>query len=219
MAPASASSTTASPTSYLPAGEAVEASPESLSWRLEEWKRTLPQRPAGGSLIAYPWDLVERNPNALRQDFLDWDNRHERGPVPAGVAVVGPAEQVPHRPGGPRRAAGGAGRDERPGADRPRRRRAGVQPAGGAVLRRPGKPRHGGEITRRQRSARTAASAARSRPVDPARLTPTRRTTASSAIPTSASGSTSAPARRSATCATTTARSPSASAAGPSTAA
>ena len=77
-----------------PEGETADAAPEGLSWRLEEWKRTLPHRPAGGSLIAYPWDLVEHNPEALRQDFLDWNAGHEPAPVPAGVVVVGPAEQV-----------------------------------------------------------------------------------------------------------------------------
>ena len=38
-------------------------------------------RPAA-SLIAYPWDLVERNGEALRQDFLDWDSQARTSPGP-----------------------------------------------------------------------------------------------------------------------------------------
>jgi len=77
-----------------PAGETVDAHLESLSWRLTEWKQTLPRRSAGGSLIAYPWDLVERNGDALGQDYSDWNIGRERAPLPAGATIVGPAEQV-----------------------------------------------------------------------------------------------------------------------------
>ena len=61
---------------------------------LNEWERTLPRRPAGGSLIAYPWHLVERNGEALGQDFLDWNSRRERANIPTGVTVLGPADSV-----------------------------------------------------------------------------------------------------------------------------
>ena len=77
----------------LPEG-AGDASPEALSWRLEGWKRTLPCRPAGGALIAHPWDLVERNGEALDQDFLHWSTTREAAPIPAGVAVLGPPHRV-----------------------------------------------------------------------------------------------------------------------------
>ena len=77
----------------LPDG-AADVSSETLPWRLEEWKRTLPHRDAGGAWIAYPWDLVEHDADALRQDFVHWNATRESAPIPAGVAVVGPAEQV-----------------------------------------------------------------------------------------------------------------------------
>lgn len=83
----------------LPDGGEAEASLEALSWRLEDWKRTMPQRTAGGALIAYPWDLVERNSDALRQDYLDWRARREPAPISAGVVVVGSADQVRIDPG------------------------------------------------------------------------------------------------------------------------
>jgi UDP-N-acetylglucosamine diphosphorylase / glucose-1-phosphate thymidylyltransferase / UDP-N-acetylgalactosamine diphosphorylase / glucosamine-1-phosphate N-acetyltransferase / galactosamine-1-phosphate N-acetyltransferase len=77
-----------------PDAERIDASLESLPWRLEEWRRTLPRRPAGGSLIAYPWHLIERNGEAITQDYADWKAGREPAPLPAGVAVVGPPEQV-----------------------------------------------------------------------------------------------------------------------------
>jgi len=49
---------------------------------------------AGGSLIAYPWDLVERNGEALGQDYSDWKPGREWAPLPAGAIIVGPADQV-----------------------------------------------------------------------------------------------------------------------------
>ena len=77
-----------------PDGEPLDLPLETLSWRLNEWERTLPRRPAGGSLIAYPWHLVERNGEALGQDFLDWNSRRERANIPTGVTVLGPADGV-----------------------------------------------------------------------------------------------------------------------------
>src|SRR6516165_2677188 len=36
---------------------------------LEVCRRTLPNQPAGGRMIAYPWDLVDRNADEIRRDF------------------------------------------------------------------------------------------------------------------------------------------------------
>jgi len=77
-----------------PDGERIDANLDTLPWRLEEWKRALPRRPAGGSLIAYPWHLVERNGEAIAQDYADWKSGREPAPSPAGVPIVGPPEQV-----------------------------------------------------------------------------------------------------------------------------
>jgi UDP-N-acetylglucosamine diphosphorylase/glucosamine-1-phosphate N-acetyltransferase len=76
----------------LPAGQAGDVTYETLPWRLEEWKRELPCREAGGVLVAHPWDLVEHNGAALEQDFAAWDADHDRAPT--GAAVVGPADRV-----------------------------------------------------------------------------------------------------------------------------
>jgi UDP-N-acetylglucosamine diphosphorylase/glucosamine-1-phosphate N-acetyltransferase len=66
--------------------------PEDPAWRVVGWRDVLPQRPAGGALMAHPWDLVERNPEALRQDDGLW--RRERGPsaAPPGVTLLGPPD-------------------------------------------------------------------------------------------------------------------------------
>ncbi|HVS37585.1 MAG TPA: putative sugar nucleotidyl transferase [Gemmataceae bacterium] len=77
----------------LPDG-AVELSPESLLWRLEECKQTLPHRETGGALMAYPWDLVEHNAEALRQDFVHRSIVPEAASLPAGVSLVGAADSV-----------------------------------------------------------------------------------------------------------------------------
>jgi UDP-N-acetylglucosamine diphosphorylase/glucosamine-1-phosphate N-acetyltransferase len=79
---------------YIVPPNGADVAPQSLVWRLEEWKRTLPRCGAGGSLIAYPWDLVERNGDALRQDFVLWKDKQAPTPPPAGVAVVGPTNLV-----------------------------------------------------------------------------------------------------------------------------
>jgi len=75
----------------VPAGEAQNLSPNNLSWRLSEWRRTLPQRTAGGAMIDYPWDLIEHNGAALADDYLHWWN--EGVPEARGVSLSGPAER------------------------------------------------------------------------------------------------------------------------------
>src|SRR5207244_3661142 len=49
------------------------------------------RREAGGALMAYPWDLVEHNAEALEQDF-----RHAgpASPLPPGLTLLGPAERL-----------------------------------------------------------------------------------------------------------------------------
>jgi hypothetical protein len=73
----------------LSGGEAGDLTQPELAWRLAEWKQTLRQRPRGGHLITYPWDLVEHSAKALEQDWQQW--RGEWGRTDA--AVIGPRER------------------------------------------------------------------------------------------------------------------------------
>src|SRR5262249_35234963 len=67
--------------------------PEAMDVHNEICKQTLPQTDAGGSIIEYPWDLVERNAAALREDGA-WFRGRE--PLASGqrVACVGPKEDL-----------------------------------------------------------------------------------------------------------------------------
>jgi UDP-N-acetylglucosamine diphosphorylase/glucosamine-1-phosphate N-acetyltransferase len=58
---------------------------------LTQWKQMLPHCEAGGVLFAYPWELVDHNPQALIDDF-----RSHRGATQADtpIQVVGPADQL-----------------------------------------------------------------------------------------------------------------------------
>ncbi|MHB1424614.1 MAG: putative sugar nucleotidyl transferase [Gemmataceae bacterium] len=63
-----------------------------LSWHLTEWRHKLPNHPAGGRMIDYPWDLVEHNGAALEDDYRYWrlqENVSEAG----GAALSGSAER------------------------------------------------------------------------------------------------------------------------------
>jgi UDP-N-acetylglucosamine diphosphorylase/glucosamine-1-phosphate N-acetyltransferase len=54
----------------------------------------LPQRSASGTLIRYPWELVEHNAAALAQDGAHWAATRASVSVPAGVTVIGRPELV-----------------------------------------------------------------------------------------------------------------------------
>ncbi|HWG44766.1 MAG TPA: putative sugar nucleotidyl transferase [Gemmataceae bacterium] len=62
-----------------------------LSWRLAEWRGTLPQRTAGGRMIDYPWDLIEHNGAALADDYQHWWKAGV--PEARDVSLSGPAER------------------------------------------------------------------------------------------------------------------------------
>jgi UDP-N-acetylglucosamine diphosphorylase/glucosamine-1-phosphate N-acetyltransferase len=68
--------------------------PSSIESFLKTCKAALPHTAAGGTLLAYPWDLVQHNAQALGED-LAW-RREEMGqpPLPSPLAVVGPREEV-----------------------------------------------------------------------------------------------------------------------------
>jgi UDP-N-acetylglucosamine diphosphorylase/glucosamine-1-phosphate N-acetyltransferase len=76
-----------------PSLPADDPSPAAVADLLSHGRQTLPAVEAGGRMLDYPWDLVEANPEALRQDFRRWSGSCERR-LPAGVTVIGPPDQV-----------------------------------------------------------------------------------------------------------------------------
>jgi UDP-N-acetylglucosamine diphosphorylase/glucosamine-1-phosphate N-acetyltransferase len=78
----------------LPAQAVPECDLDTLDQWCETWKDTLPRAAAGGTMIGFPWDLVQHNGTALSHD-LEWRKEQlgAAGP-PAGLAVVGPAEAL-----------------------------------------------------------------------------------------------------------------------------
>jgi UDP-N-acetylglucosamine diphosphorylase/glucosamine-1-phosphate N-acetyltransferase len=61
---------------------------------MENWKEALPNRPAGGYLVDAPWDLVERNADALRHDFAARTETNGHAAGPGDLTVVGPRERL-----------------------------------------------------------------------------------------------------------------------------
>jgi UDP-N-acetylglucosamine diphosphorylase/glucosamine-1-phosphate N-acetyltransferase len=59
---------------------------------LETWKNSLPHRPAGGRLIAYPWDLVRHNGEQIALDFASGGGGD--GLRPPHPALAGPADRL-----------------------------------------------------------------------------------------------------------------------------
>jgi len=66
------------------------ALPESL----DRWKQELRQTQAGGSMIDYPWDLVERNGETIATDLDAFRSRNETRSPPQGMAVLGQRDQL-----------------------------------------------------------------------------------------------------------------------------
>ncbi len=77
----------------LPAGAAANLTTRNLAWRLDEWKGFHAGRPAGGTMIDHPWDLVENNAQALEQDERFWRTHREAARV-EGPMRMGPAERL-----------------------------------------------------------------------------------------------------------------------------
>src|SRR5207302_9160151 len=70
-----------------------ELGPATIDECLDDWKQTLPRREAGGTMIARPWDLIERNGAEIARDF---QARGEKGPSarPMDFSLVGPAGRL-----------------------------------------------------------------------------------------------------------------------------
>jgi UDP-N-acetylglucosamine diphosphorylase/glucosamine-1-phosphate N-acetyltransferase len=63
---------------------------ESIDACLEQWKSSLPQVPAAGSLIRHGWDLIELNSEQLCRDVA----RFEPCSFNTNAAIVGPRERL-----------------------------------------------------------------------------------------------------------------------------
>ena len=104
LAPAPATVDLSEPAVYLvdgeaafvvpPAGQTAPCTAADLAWHLEAWKAVLPQRAAGGALLRYPWDLVERNGAALEDDWRFWYAERDAVPLPPGVTLLGPPDRL-----------------------------------------------------------------------------------------------------------------------------
>jgi UDP-N-acetylglucosamine diphosphorylase/glucosamine-1-phosphate N-acetyltransferase len=77
----------------VPADEVEGLTNDNLPERLAKWAATLPQRPAEGSMLQYPWDLIELNAAALEDDARHWRSHREVVP-PTGLPIQGPTERV-----------------------------------------------------------------------------------------------------------------------------
>lgn len=61
---------------------------ENIDDHLAHWRQTLPRRPASGTMIDYPWLLVDANPSAIESDFAHLFTGRSVG-VPETVALLG----------------------------------------------------------------------------------------------------------------------------------
>jgi UDP-N-acetylglucosamine diphosphorylase/glucosamine-1-phosphate N-acetyltransferase len=75
----------------LPSGEAPTG--DAFEIWLQAWRDRLPACAAGGTMLGYLWDIVDRNWDALKHDARPFRAEHGARPLPAQVAVAGPVEQ------------------------------------------------------------------------------------------------------------------------------
>src|SRR5262249_18925949 len=61
---------------------------------LDEWRQTLPSRSAGGTMIDYPWELVEHNAAMLVRDGNSFRHTRRRQTPGADVKLIGPADRL-----------------------------------------------------------------------------------------------------------------------------
>src|SRR5579871_5201817 len=71
----------------------ADCSANTLEDCLTTWKAMLPQRPAGGRLVRFLWELVQHNGEQLRADWQTAGLSFENSERP-GLALVGPREQL-----------------------------------------------------------------------------------------------------------------------------
>jgi UDP-N-acetylglucosamine diphosphorylase/glucosamine-1-phosphate N-acetyltransferase len=82
----------------LPPPGLPECTAETIEDWQETWKDTLPRAEAGGLMARYLWDLVEHNPQALRDDLPWFRSLHRPQPRPASMGVLGPEEGLAVHP-------------------------------------------------------------------------------------------------------------------------
>jgi len=71
-----------------------ECTTETLDSYLEGVRDALPSVPAEGSLIEYPWQIIDHNGEQLHYDFEAIGSRSQVGWRPASFHVVGPADRL-----------------------------------------------------------------------------------------------------------------------------
>lgn len=71
-----------------------DATAEQLAARLTELRRDGAALQVGGMLLDYPWQLVDRNSEALAQDYLTWREAKKQTATVDHLSIVGPREQV-----------------------------------------------------------------------------------------------------------------------------
>ncbi len=64
---------------------------DNLTALLKQWQETLPNQPAGGTMIRHAWDLVEQNGQQILWDFAGLGIANRLGKSSAHLAMVGPA--------------------------------------------------------------------------------------------------------------------------------
>jgi UDP-N-acetylglucosamine diphosphorylase / glucose-1-phosphate thymidylyltransferase / UDP-N-acetylgalactosamine diphosphorylase / glucosamine-1-phosphate N-acetyltransferase / galactosamine-1-phosphate N-acetyltransferase len=73
---------------------AGEPPPDDLERWLKDWRTRLPERDAGGVLLDYLWEFVDKSGEVLGRDEAWFRAEHPGRPVPPQVAVIGPAERL-----------------------------------------------------------------------------------------------------------------------------
>jgi UDP-N-acetylglucosamine diphosphorylase/glucosamine-1-phosphate N-acetyltransferase len=78
----------------LPPDAAADCAADTVQGWVTACKDTLPRGEAGGTMIRYPWDLVQNNPQALRDDLWWFRSAPDVGGAPGHLQVLGPREGV-----------------------------------------------------------------------------------------------------------------------------
>jgi UDP-N-acetylglucosamine diphosphorylase/glucosamine-1-phosphate N-acetyltransferase len=79
----------------LPGADLADLSFDNTDAIVSQFKRALPRCDAGGTMMSYLWDVVDRNPQALCEDFR-W--RAQDGKADPALPVLGPRDQLSVHP-------------------------------------------------------------------------------------------------------------------------